>query len=193
MFQKILNRWSLMVHDKKWWKSLLTFISDIRLYPGGIVLFGASSYKIKGPHMRAILEVLKPGDVLLRRYAHYFGSLMVPGFWSHAAVYVGDNKVIHMLGAGITEEDILTFMRCDAIKILRFNDPSKVEPAIQKAKEYLSKGGDYDFGFIQGDEDLYCSELVFMIYDCPEAIKYKNYILPDDLECPCFDIIWEKR
>lgn len=193
MFQTLLNKWALFAHDKKWWKWILHFIADIRIYWGGMILFGASSYRIKGPDMREILNVLKPGDVLLRTYIHYVGSKMVPGYWSHAAVYVGDDKVIHMLGAGITEEDILTFMRCDAIKILRFKDPSKVEEAIQKAKEYLSKGSDYDFGFIQGDENLYCSELIFMIYSCPEAIQYKNYILPDNLICDCFEEIWEKK
>ena len=193
MFQSFLDKWTLMVHDKKWWKWVLRVIADIRLYWGGLVLFGPSSYQIKGPHMREILNILKPGDVLLRRYSHYVGSRMVPGFWSHAAVYVGNNDVIHMLGKGAAKEDILTFMRCDGIKILRFKEKPIIEKAVEKANNFYEKNTDYDYGFIQGDEQLYCSELIYVIFDKPEDVKYENYILPDNLICDCFEEIWEKK
>jgi hypothetical protein len=198
MFDGLLDRWSRMVHDKKWWKMFLHFIADIRVYWGGFVLFGASAYKVKGPDMRKILDVIKPGDVLLRVYRHYIGSILVPGYWSHAAVYVGEiegkpDRVIHMLGAGVANEDLLTFMRCDGIVILRCNKPELIKPAIVKAKSYLDAGTDYDFGFIRGDTQLYCSELIHQIYGKPPEIQYKKYILPDDLLCNLFDIIYSRK
>ena len=98
---------------------LLSFFSDIRIYPGGIVFAGDSSYKVKGPDMRQVLDRVLPGDILLRRYSHYLGSVLIKGHFSHAGIYVGNNKVVHMLGSGITEEDILTFLRCDDICIMR--------------------------------------------------------------------------
>jgi hypothetical protein len=188
----LLDNFSRYAHDKLWWKLLVRFIGDIRVYWGGMVLWGGSSYKIKGPDMRSILDTLVPGDVLLRVYNHYIGSIFVPGYWSHAAIYVGDNSVIHMLGHGICKEDILTFMRCDGIAILRCTKPELIGPAIAKAEEYLSKGTDYDYGFIRGDTNLYCSELIYQIFNQPEEVKFDKYILPDDLACQLFEVMYIK-
>jgi len=106
---------------KKAKKKFLSWGADIRVYksPMFFVFFGDSHYKIKGVHMREILNTLKAGDVLLRKYDNYVGSRLIPGYWSHAAMYIGDDKVVHMLKGGIATEDILTFMRCDDIAILR--------------------------------------------------------------------------
>jgi len=82
---------------KKWF---LRWFSDIRLYKGGIIFFGDSHYDIKGKETREILDIIQPGDVFLRRYDHYLGSILIQGYWSHAGIYVGDNSVIHMIGKG---------------------------------------------------------------------------------------------
>jgi hypothetical protein len=192
MSLNLLDKFSRIVHDKWWWKILVRFIGDIRIYWGGLILWGGSSYKVKGSDMRKILETLKPGDVLLRVYEHYIGSIFVPGFWSHAAIYEGDDKVIHMLGHGICREDILTFMRCDGISVLRCKKPELIMPAIAKARDYLEKGVDYDYGFIRGDTNLYCSELIYQIFNKPAEIKFDNYVLPDDLICDLFTIEYAK-
>ena len=187
----LLDKWSRMVHDKFWWKFFVGFVGNIRVYWGGFVLWGGSSYKVKGHDMRKILDCLQPGDVLLRTYNHYLGSIFVPGYWSHAALYVGDDSVIHMLGHGVCKEDILTFMRCDGIAVLRCSrKPELVIPAIAKAKAYLEAGTDYDYGFIRGDTSLYCSEMIYHCYDKDKEIKFGKYILPDDLLCPLFDLIY---
>ena len=171
---------------------MLGWAADIRVYVGGLVLFGDSHYQIKGHHMRHILNTLEPGDVLLRRYSHYVGSLLIPGYWSHAAVYEGDNNVIHMLGKGITQEDILTFMRADDIGILRCRDKMLIQPAIDKAKDFYVKKIGYDYDFKCENENLYCSELIHEIFGKSEKVKFKKYVLPDDLICGLFDLIWKK-
>ena len=175
---------------------LLSFFSDIRIYPGGVVLAGDSSYKVKGPDMRQVLDHVMPGDILLRRYSHYLGSVLIKGYFSHAAVYVGNNKVIHMLGSGITEEDILTFLRCDDICILRAKDEVLDDAAIDRAKKFLANGIEYDYNFdTESPEKFYCTEFVD---NCFEYIIKKEktdggYILPDDfLRSPHIDLIWRK-
>lgn len=177
-------------------KKGMSFFCDIRLYPGGIILAGDSHYKLKGPDMRHTLNKLVPGDVLLRRYSYYLGSILVKGYYSHAAVYVGDNDVIHMLGKGITKEDILTFMRCDDLCILRVRDPLLVQPAIEKAHHFYGMGIEYDYDFdTDNPTTLYCTELVDNCYGY--IIKKEKtsgkYLLPDDyLESPHFELIWRK-
>ncbi len=162
---------------------LIAFVADIRVYSGGMVVWGDSHYKIKGPEQRIILETLHPGDILLRRYDHYLGSVAIPGYWSHAALYSGLDKVIHMLGNGITKEDILTFMRCDDIAILRCKDKDRILKAIESAKILLAKKVQYDYDFDSDCPDtLYCSELVNNIYgNFNYSQRMSKWILPDDL------------
>ena len=174
---------------------ILSFFSDIRLYWCGVILFGDSHYKIKGPYMRKVLDQIQPGDVFLRKYDHYLGSVLIKGFWSHAAIYIGNDQVIHMLGKGINKEDILTFMRADHIAILRCKEESLIPIAIEKAEEQfgknLSAGNkniayDYDFNTNRPDK-FYCTEFTNFIFGNP--IK-KDMILPDDFLNSIFSKIW---
>jgi len=179
-------------------KSLfLSWFSDIRFYSGGFVLWGDSSYKIKGPHMRSILNVMVPGDVLLRRYNNYLGSVLIKGYWSHAAIYVGNNRVIHMLGEGIVSEDILTFMRCDDIMILRSRDNSKVENAILWAEKFLADKIQYDYNFSTSDNvKHYCTEFVDICFGSPIGDKkgFNSIIYPDDfMNSEEFFEVWTKN
>ena len=179
-------------------KAVISWVSDIRIYPGGIILFGDSHYELKGNHMREILDVLKPGDLLLRRYAHYLGSVAIPGYWSHAAIYVGSDKVIHMLGDGIQIDDILVFMRCDDMLVLRHKNPEVVKNAIECAYVQLGKGIEYDFDFDTDDsEKFYCTEFVDFCFDRVVDIRGPfsvESILPDSfLLCPELDVVWKNE
>lgn len=176
-------------------RSLVRFFTDIRIYVGGIIFFGDSHYQVKGPHIRSLLSNLQPGDVLLRRHSHYVGSLIVPGYWSHIALYVGADRVIHMLGTGITDEDILTFTRCDDIAILRHSDKNIIAPAVARAYEQLESGVEYDYDFnTDSSERFYCSEFVDYCFDYLDKEKIFSkmaQILPDDfLKYPAFDLVW---
>jgi len=182
-----------------WWykfkKAFLTWVADIRIYPGGIILFGDSHYHLKGHHMRAILESLEPGDLLLRRYSHYLGSVTIPGYFSHAAVYTGNDHVVHMLGSGITREDILTFMHCDDLCVLRCKDKERSKVAVVRAMAQLRKGVQYDYDFdTENHEKFYCTEFVEYCFDYPtkerDLFEIKT-ILPDVfLASTVFDIVW---
>lgn len=174
---------------------LIAWFSDIRIYVGGIILFGESHYAIKGPHTRQVLDVLKPGDVLLRKYKHYLGSMLIPGYWSHAAIYIGDNQVVHMLGCGITNEDILTFLRCDDVMVIRCIDEARIESAIKEAFNYLHKGIGYDYEFdFEDTKEMSCTEFIDVCYG---RLEYKSkfinkLILPDDLLGSMFKVVWKK-
>jgi len=177
--------------------SVINFFADIRFYWLGFVLFGNSSYQLKGDQMREILNAIKPGDILLRRYNHYLGSVLVPGHYSHAAIYIGDDRVIHMLGKGITNEDILTFMRCDDVAIMRALMPQKqIDAAIKKAKEYEKMGVEYDYNFdTNSPARFYCTEMTDGCYDYPvkEEIMPRKKIMPDDYtKSGFFEVVWYK-
>ncbi len=182
-----------------WYKiksAVIGWFGDIQIfkYPF-FILFGHTAYKIKGHHQRQIINTLRPGDVLLRRYNNYLSGLMIPGYFTHAALYVGDNQVIHLLGDGICKEDILIFMRCDNMVVLRVKDQSIVDEAIKKAYEQLEKGTEYDYDFNTNSPDrLYCTEFVDFCFDYPvKPFISHDYIIPDDFMASAnFDIIWIK-
>ena len=161
----------------KWFGNII--ISKYPLF----VTFGHTAYKIKGEDVRNILNVIKPGDILLRRFDSYVSGLMIPGYFTHAAIYIGDDQIIHMLGDGITKEDILTFTRCDDIAIIHCNQEQISNIAIEKAIEYLNKGEEYDYNFdFSNDKRLSCTELVNDVYNNPKFTRLKkDYIMPDDL------------
>jgi len=182
-----------------WYKiksAVIGWFGDIKIYKYPFfILFGHTAYQIKGHHQRQILDTLKPGDVFLRRYNNYLSGLMIPGYFTHAAIYVGDNQIIHLLGDGICKEDILTFMRCDNIVVLRYKDQSVIDNVIKKAYEQLNKQVEYDYDFNTDSPDkLYCTEFVDFCFGYPvKPFIIHNYIIPDDfLASVNFDIVWTK-
>lgn len=159
------------------------------------ILFGHNAYKIKGTHQREILGIVQPGDVLLRRYDHYISGLMIPGYYTHAAIYAGDDQIIHVLGDGMCKEDILTFLRCDNTVVLRYKDQSITETVVKLAYKQLENKIEYDYDFdTDSPEKFYCTEFVDFCFGYPikEAITH-DHILPDDfLASEKFEMVWSK-
>lgn len=65
--------------------------------------------------------MLEPGDVILRGFDNYLDGYFIddPHGYSHGAIYVGKEKIIHAVVEGVSEINVLDFMRCDRICILR--------------------------------------------------------------------------
>jgi uncharacterized protein YycO len=130
------------------------------------VSYNPAHHKVTGVETRQILKLIKPGDILLRRYDGYLNTLCTPGFWGHAAICIGDN-VIHAVGEGVIEEDLLDFCRTDSIAVLRVNKKLLTGLAINNAIKMLGKPYDYDFSPYGGTAKLdamYCTKLVDYAY-----------------------------
>lgn len=97
-------------------------------------VYDPSEYAMDGKHIRNALDMLEPGDIVLRGYDHYLDGYFIddPLKYSHGAIYVGDGKIIHAIAEGVGYIDALDFMLCDRICILR---PAKYKKyAIKLAK-----------------------------------------------------------
>lgn len=177
---------------------VIDFFGNIRFYPGGIILFGDSKYKLKGPDWRSIIDSLQAGDIVGVAHKHYVSSWFIKGDFGHVGLYIGDNRIIHVRTSGIVNEDILTFLRADDAFVVRPTNQLLVSKAIENAKEQLSKGVEYDYDFNKQDkEQFYCSEFTDFCYGYPlrsGVSKNKDYIYPDDYLIPSnsFDIVWKK-
>lgn len=143
-------------------------------------------HKVKGRESRQVLNVIHDGDILLRRYDGYLNTFFTPGFWSHAGLYIGNNDIIHAIGIGVVQEDVLEFCRCDSVVVLRVKDISEdvISNAILTAKELEIARTDYDYKFKEKNGSVYCTELVDICYNnvfdkSYEKIAGNNILTPD--------------
>lgn len=179
-------------------KRFVKYFGNVQIKPCPLFLtWCGSGYKIKGDIQRKIINELEPGDILLRRWDYYISNWFIPGYWSHAGIYAGGNTVIHATPSdGVHEEDILSFLRADAIAILRIPNRTdeKCQNICRKLKEAL--GRNYDHAF-EGTSDsrFYCFELVAYCLEKTDGVDLgrKDTILAKDIEKSGLTNIYEYR
>jgi hypothetical protein len=225
--------------------------------PSGYLVENPGGYRLSGRDTREVLDLLQPGDILLRGYRGYVDGVMIrlasrcsdkgfrPGWYTHAALFVGHlgaedrtkvpaefanhaeyfeegaQMVVHSMAKGVHTEDILTFIRCDYLTVLRLKPEHQSE--VQHAKDSaLGKiGHAYDFNSddTQRFHRFSCSELVYYclrnlhaaldlkptvhaLYPLPKilprmSILKRNTVVPDDYyelaENGVIDCVWEDR
>jgi len=157
---------------------------------------GDTHYKVKGPETRAVLSKLRRGDILLRRYRNYMTSWFIPGYYTHAAIMVDDETVIHSVTPCVTREDILTFLRCDDVAVLRPNvTPDEIDKGVAEAIGML--GRDYDYFFEPENDKLYCSEVILhcypMLFPGLEKVVLPEAIMGLDVELIHESLKWRKE
>lgn len=59
---------------------------------GATKVWRESKHLISQEQTQKLVKVLKPGDILFSRHEWYMSNLGLPGFWSHAALYIGTIK-----------------------------------------------------------------------------------------------------
>lgn len=115
-------------------QGILEGLGRIRIYDKPFwFVFNPKGYKIRAAQLRRALEILQPGDIVVRKYDTYLSSYFIPGRFSHSGVYVGKMEhkgrvietVVHALGTGVQMTDAIDFfMCCDDFAILR---PKNIE------------------------------------------------------------------
>ncbi|MEJ6717809.1 MAG: YiiX/YebB-like N1pC/P60 family cysteine hydrolase [Akkermansiaceae bacterium] len=121
--------------------------------------------------------LLKPGDVFVTRHDDALSNLFLPGFWPHAALYIGRPDERRDLGVPDKGDDFVTVLEAkkDGVKLRRLRETLAVDafvilrPQVSRAelKEALTRalsheGKLYDFIFdFRKSERLACSEVVY--------------------------------
>ncbi len=130
--------------------ALLNVLGDVKVFRWPMwVVYDPGSYRVKGRDMRAVIERVRPGDVLVRGYDAYLDGKLIPGLFSHAGLYLGrttdadrcavplahrerlalgEQTVIHAIAEGVLTEDVLDFCRCDRLVVLRFPGRLRARP-----------------------------------------------------------------
>lgn len=167
------------------------------------ILYDPTDYNITQEDYDNFEYLLIPGDIVLRTYDHYLDGAVIPGFYSHASLYIGDKKIIHAIDEGVSEISLFDFAKCDGLAIIRPNVSDKDKwNAIKYVKDNLGKEYDYWFNF--NTPDTYCcTELVYWAYLDKISLEPKalnkffglikqEIISPDDyLDISDCELIWE--
>lgn len=133
--------------------------------------------KITGKQYYKVLPLLKPGHIFVTKIHGELTSIIIPGYWSHAAIYtpmvIGNINefVTEAEGPGVVQTDLVSFLLSkDEFMVLEPNGiPDYVQSmAADLANRQVGKPYDYQLVMIFGDEmpkAFYCSGLVWWSYD----------------------------
>jgi hypothetical protein len=130
---------------------------------------------------------LQPGDVIITRHAKALTNLFIPGFWPHAAFYIGKREqvddadvdmsprvdaiwagdicVLESRKDGVRLRPLTDTLSVDKFVVLRPNlDSGVIHQAIGRALQHQGKMYNFDFDFFNSDR-VVCTELVYRAYD----------------------------
>ncbi len=185
-------------------KKLFSIIGDTQYFGWKHPLWFAvcpPGYQLKGEHYRLIRPRLQPGDILLQRFEGWIDKWFIPGFWNHAAIYLGNEKeqVVHAVSEGVLVEDVINFMRTDHMVILRNQDEELAQEAVKRALSIV--GLEYDFNFDFSDNKRFaCTEVIDFcypnVYEKSKSLEFIGasmpMLTPDDIFRQTVKI-WDSR
>jgi uncharacterized protein YycO len=190
--------WSYLVH--KWRRRGAVSVANILASVMEGVGRTASEFcdfdnkRVSDDVLSSIAEFLQPGDVIVTRHAKALTNLFIPGFWPHAALYIGtqaqhestnietdlnikqlwvdDICVLEARKDGVRLRPLSDTLSVDTFVVLRPNlGPDSICQAIQRALLHQGKMYNFDFDFFSSDR-IVCTELVYRAYDGLEDIRF---------------------
>jgi len=154
---------------------------------------------------------LQAGDILLEKTPFRLTDKLIPGYWGHAAVWIGTEEelkelgiwsnpvvaryrdeiskgrlVVEALRSGVEMNTLTHFLNIDSVGILRKPDLSREARANTVIQTLRQVGKPYDFNFdVESKERVYCSKLVYLSYsnmDWPTKKSMgRTTFTPDDV------------
>ncbi len=154
---------------------------------------------------------LQAGDILLERTPFRLTDSFIPGYWGHAALWVGTEaelqdlgiwndplvqpdqdlirsgrRVVEALRSGVQLNTLDRFLNVDDVAVLRFAGLGPEEKARDILQALRQLGKHYDFNFdVETRDRLGCAELVYHAYgqtDWPTRHWLgRSVIVPDDI------------
>ena len=142
-----------------------------------------------------LATLLEPGDVLICRHDFVASNLFLPGYWPHAALYIGSEEQRDNLGIeldadvkkrwqgeirtleaqkdGVLFRPLAETLDIDELIILRPNLTKKqMAKGILRAIQHEGKNYNFDFDFFSSDQ-LVCTEVIFRAFDGLGEIKFE--------------------
>lgn len=150
-----------------------------------------------------IRQLARPGDVMITRKEYAITNYFLPGYWPHAALYLGDGPALEQLGIdrhdnvrprwvrllepaapeprrvleamadGVRIRELTSPMGCDSLAILRPR-LSTADVAEALARGLFHEGKPYDFDFdFTRSDRLVCTEVVYRAYEGIGGVRFE--------------------
>jgi hypothetical protein len=149
-----------------------------------------------------IEEIVQPGDVFITRHDFAASNLFLPGFWPHAALYIGSEQDRVRMGVEVSEErrkrwrgdkcileadkegvlfrSLRQTLAVDSLVVLRPRcTQDQLAIAISRACTHEGKGYNFDFDFFRSDR-LVCTEVIYRAFD---GIGRMRFVLGEHAGC----------
>ncbi len=190
------NWFSFLRRHRSAWKNVMRGMFEVsgravaELRQPGIKPAGAPK-RIHTQLQKQILEHAKPGDVFVTRHDDALSNLFLPGFWPHAALFLGESAnrtsewgelpptgdidawFLESKKDGVKVRSISETLALDALVVLR--PPlaeSELERGLQRALTHRGKPYDFLFDFRTADR-LVCTEVVYRGFHGVAPIQFR--------------------
>ncbi len=140
--------------------------------------------------LQDVTSNLKAGDILLEKTPFRLTDKVIPGYWGHAAVWVGNEQELRELGiwqhpvvvkhhqqiqqghlvaealrSGVQLSTIEHFMNVDDLALIRVSNQTKAQKQQVIIDTLRQIGKEYDFNFdVETTDKIVCSQLVYIAY-----------------------------
>lgn len=138
-----------------------------------------------------LTQSLEPLDILLERAPLRLSDTFIPGYFKHAAVYLGetaaaaaDGPVLEARREGVRFSPLPSAHQLDALAVLRDDTlpPERRATLLSEAEDEVGKS--YDFLFDGRDRQRqFCSKLVAQLFrhlPLREPAAGRSFVVPDD-------------
>lgn len=132
---------------------------------------------------RKLGKLLQPGDIIVTRHDDAATNLFLPGFWPHAALYIGTEEQRNQLGLtpivhespelvstlealkdGVRFRPLSSTLAVDACVIIRPKlKADQIRESLTRAISHEGKDYDFEFDFRRSDK-LVCTEVPYRAY-----------------------------
>ena len=178
-------RWfSFSRRNRSAWKKVMMGIFEVsgrtvaELRQPGVKAPGAAK-RVSADLQAAVLGVARPGDVFITRHDDALSNLFLPGFWPHAALYLGSGEEMVAAGLGRPEcaGEARWFLESkkDGVRVRRAEETLHVDAflvlrppledgdlfaGLRGAASHVGKAYDFLFDF-RTAERLVCTEVIY--------------------------------
>lgn len=223
--------WSMFVERAHWdWTAfrratyapLYRARYGLRSFVGGTlgnVRMGRSQPALNdGAIVAELRKRLRPGDIILMRAERKITTALLPGFWCHAALYVGSRRelepcglkshsavnnhwvtltaeekpngcVIEAVNPGVIIRSLEKSLQVDHVAVLRPRlDANSISQALADAFSHVGKSYDFEFDFGISTR-LVCTELIYRIYHGRGQIAFELTKRIGRFTLTCDDIV----
>lgn len=175
------------------WRAFLLYLDKKKIRKGSVTMSDRDVEKV--------YRVIEPGDIVLTRKALTMTSVIIPGYWTHASLYMGsrdelreffgldadvifaklDELGLYSKGRYLVEAVEEGVVASEADKALKADSLVVFKPkvgefdrlkALQYVLDNLSKEYDYGLDFLT-ESSFICSELVYKAYSDVETGEHK--------------------